>query len=293
MVANAQNIYGYVPSLTLAIVALILFFISATLHGFQMYRSKRWFLIPLVVGGAFEVLGYIFRLISRASLGSVGLYALQTLFILLAPALFAASIYIVLGRLLVSLKASQVSWIPVKWMTRFFIIGDVLAFLSQCAGGGVQASASSSGNVQVQQEGADIVVTGLGIQVVFFSGYIITTVMCHWRLNKLNIPPSPGMRISWRTWHLKKLNIPLPAGVRISWRTMIYAIYAVSLLILIRCVFRMIEYQGGYNGPIMSHEVFSYCLDALPMLLVMVTLNVCHPSYAIARAKSPTLDVEL
>jgi len=257
----AGNIYGYTPSLPVAVVALVLFFVTTCVHFYQAKRARSWFLVPLLVGGCFEVLGYVFRLVSRTNLGSVGLYAMQTLFILLAPALFAASIYIILGRLLISINAPQVSIVPVKWMTRFFIMGDIIAFLSQCAGGAIQASASSSGNVSKQQVGSDVVMGGLGVQILFFTFYIVTVIIAHVRLTKLKIEQSPGARLSW------------------FW--MILAVYAVSLLILIRCVFRLIEYHGGYSGPIMTTEVYSYCLDALPMLLVMVILNICHPSYAI------------
>lgn len=40
----------------------------------------------------------------------------------------------VLGRLIVALDAESLSPIPKKWMTKVFVLGDVIAFLGQAAG---------------------------------------------------------------------------------------------------------------------------------------------------------------
>jgi hypothetical protein len=53
---------------------------------------------------------------------------------LLAPTLFAASIYMILGRLVRLLDAEQFALIRSRWLTKFFVMGDVLSFLSQGAG---------------------------------------------------------------------------------------------------------------------------------------------------------------
>lgn len=79
-------------------------------------------------------MGYIIRLINRSNVDSVPLYALQTVLILLAPPLYSASIYMVLGRLMRYLHAEHHSLIRVTWVTKIFVGGDVLSFLMQAAG---------------------------------------------------------------------------------------------------------------------------------------------------------------
>jgi hypothetical protein len=61
-------------------------------------------------------------------------YVVQTLLILLAPGLYAASIYMVLGRLIRLLDAEKLSPIRVNWLTKIFVLGDVLSFVMQGAG---------------------------------------------------------------------------------------------------------------------------------------------------------------
>ena len=65
---------------------------------------------------------------------NVPIYAVQTLMILLAPPLYAASIYMTLGRLIRHLNAERLSLVPVKWLTRIFVTGDVISFLMQASG---------------------------------------------------------------------------------------------------------------------------------------------------------------
>lgn len=54
--------------------------------------------------------------------------------ILLAPPLYAASIYMTLGRLIRYLDAEALSIVPIRWLTLIFVIGDVVAFVMQAAG---------------------------------------------------------------------------------------------------------------------------------------------------------------
>jgi hypothetical protein len=55
--------------------------------------------------------------------------------LLLAPAFFAASIYMVLGRLILLVDGEAHSIIRAKWLTKVFVLGDVVSFLTQSAGG--------------------------------------------------------------------------------------------------------------------------------------------------------------
>lgn len=62
--------------------------------------------------------------------------------LLLGPALFAASIYMILGRLITRLDASSHSIVRPKWLTKIFVVGDVLSFCVQ--GGGTLPNTTST-----------------------------------------------------------------------------------------------------------------------------------------------------
>jgi surface polysaccharide O-acyltransferase-like enzyme len=64
-------------------------------------------------------------------------YILQSVFILLGPAFYAASIYMALGRLICFLEGQHHSPIRVKLLTKIFLMGDIFSFFGQ--GGGAIA----------------------------------------------------------------------------------------------------------------------------------------------------------
>lgn len=59
---------------------------------------------------------------------------MQSLFVLLAPILYAASVYMFLGRIITFLQGKHLSYVPVQLMTKIFVGGDILSFIVQGAG---------------------------------------------------------------------------------------------------------------------------------------------------------------
>jgi RTA1 like protein len=59
---------------------------------------------------------------------------MQILLLLVAPALFAASIYMALGRIISLVDGEDRSIIKRRWLTKIFVAGDVLSFVLQGAG---------------------------------------------------------------------------------------------------------------------------------------------------------------
>ena len=83
-----------------------------------------------------EVVGYGARFKSgqESPDWTLGPYIAQALLLLVAPALFAATIYMELGRVVLLVDGESRCFMPRKWMTKIFVAGDVLSFFLQ--GGG-------------------------------------------------------------------------------------------------------------------------------------------------------------
>jgi hypothetical protein len=69
-------------------------------------------------------------------------YILQAILLLVAPALYAATIYMELGRIITLIDGEGRALIPRKWLTKIFVVGDVLSFILQ--GGGMLAICQNS-----------------------------------------------------------------------------------------------------------------------------------------------------
>jgi hypothetical protein len=125
------------------------------------------------------------------------------------------------------------------------------------------------------EAGEHIVVGGLVLQIVSFSLFIVVAFLFHHRiLRNPTAESSPESGIKWQK-HL-------------------YVLYTASLFILIRSVFRVIEYSMGNNSYLLKHEVFLYIFDSVLMLATLVLLNIIHPG-EITRSmhKTEVQEVEL
>ncbi|KAL4944151.1 RTA-like protein [Aspergillus oleicola] len=181
--------------------------------------------------------------------------------ILVAPPLFAASIYMTLGRLVVHLGAEQASLIPVKYITKIFVVGDVVSFLLQCGGGGYMAA----GSLSAMEAGENIVIAGLAVQLLFFGFFIVVSAIFHYRARSISKhysqPVSPVCRFFNST----------------SWEAMLWYLYVACILILIRSVFRVVEFVQGNNGWVMKREYLLYVFDAVLMAVQAMLLLIIYP----------------
>ncbi|KAM0718192.1 hypothetical protein Q7P37_006524 [Cladosporium fusiforme] len=259
------KLFRYDPNLGAAVFFVILFAAVSILHTYQYIATRTWFFTAFIVGCWFEVIGFIARCVAaqQSPNWSVGVYTIHTILVLVAPSVFAASIYMCLGRIIKITDGERHSLIRAKWLTKIFVVGDVMSFLMQGAGGGIMASGSLEG----VHTGEKVIIGGLVVQILFFTCFVVVAGVFHARL--VRVPTSSSMRTE---------------GL---WRSSLLSLYAGSVLIWVRCVFRLIEYAQGNDGYLISHEAYLYIFDALLMLMVMVIFAVVHPSEINAQLVGP------
>ncbi|GME38023.1 protein RTM1 [Neofusicoccum parvum] len=250
------KLYRYHPSAAAAAIFVVLFFTVTAIHTYQMVPTKTWYFLPFVIGGFFKWIRYIGRILSANQTPdwTVGPYIQQTLLLLVAPALFAASIYMGLGRVILLTDGETHSLIRLKWLTKIFVCGDVVSFVLQGAGGGIMAS----GTVEALEKGEHMVIGGLVVQVLFFSVFVVVGTVFHYQMRMV-----PTVKVTQEV---------------LPWQAHMHIPYVASVLILVRSLFRLAEYAQGNDGYLVSHEVFLYIFDAVLMLATMVVFAWKHPS---------------
>lgn len=240
--------------------------------------------VPIHFHQIVEVIGFIGRILSSDDIWALGPFIMQSLLLLVAPALFAASIYIILGRIILLTDGEEHSAIRQKWLTKLFVGGDVLSFLLQGGGGGIQAA----GTLELLHTGEKIIIAGLFVQLAFFGLFIFVAALFHWRLVRANPKhPQRGFTVLPTTTAASRRltessTAPLSQNKvdihSLPWKRYIITLYAAAALIMIRSVFRVIEYLQGNNGYLMRHEVFLYVFDGTLMLGVVILFNFVHPA---------------
>lgn len=97
------------------------------------------------------------------------------------------------------------------------------------------------------------------LQLLFFGFFMVSVVVFQHRMSS-----APTTKI---------MAMPLP------WKKHLNALYAGSIMILVRSLYRLIEYvQGGSSGYIVEHEWTLYIFDAALMLGTMLVFFWVHPS---------------
>lgn len=156
-----------------------------------------------------------------------------------------------LGRIMRYVNGEHHSLIRITWLTKTFVIGDILSFLVQGGSSGLMFNAST---VKI---GEDIVLVGLFIQIISFGLFFITALFFERRMRKAPTAESFTVEANWIHY--------------------LYVLYAMSALIMIRSIFRVVEYAAGQTGYPLKHEWTLYIFDSVPMFIVTVLFFVWYP----------------
>jgi hypothetical protein len=195
-----------------------------------------------------------------------------------------------LGRIIRATGCGSYSMIRPKWLTKIFVMGDVVCFLIQALGAGILSNADDK---KKRDLGQNIILVGLVMQIVIFGLFMIVAMVFHLRVRK---------RSAGKTIFCK-----------FNWQRYMFMLYTTSIIITVRNLFRVIEYAMGgeltypllgnfigcwfanfervEKGYLLSHEWPIYVFDAA---LMAVALAVCAMWYLGSNAfESVDQDVEM
>ncbi|KAJ5368771.1 RTA1 like protein-domain-containing protein [Penicillium cataractarum] len=263
MSTGSQNLYEYyVPSNVAAIVVAVIFLILILLHAWKVISTRQWYTVTAIVGGIFEMIGLAARAWSHNNLSAKAPYIIQIILILLAPVIFSAVIYMFLGRLIRASQHQNLSLIRINVMTKLFVCGDILCFFIQASGAGKLVNAKTADEISTAQ---NTVLAGLILQIVFFCVFISCAIVFNKRVLQVHIARTvdPKLRL----------------------QPMLVSLYLCSVLIIVRNVYRVVEYKTGESGYLQSHEWPTYALDVV-LMAVLMTVSL---SWYLANIKPPSL----
>ncbi|CAG5182889.1 uncharacterized protein ALTATR162_LOCUS10385 [Alternaria atra] len=249
------DLYPYTPSGPAGYAFLVLFAIGGFTHLIMLIPLRSWFFIPFVLGCVGEAAGYYGRAWSSSNIRNGSPYLIQLMLILAAAPLLAATIYMTLGRLIRALDATHHAVLNPRWTTKIYVVIDIGSFVCQIMGSAMQTSGDPDG----VKQGNTIVIAGLGTQLVAFAFFILMAVVFHRRLN--NEPTSTSLR------------------THVKWQRYMWALYSVSMLVVVRSIFRLAEFVEGPESKVYQTEAYLYIFDAALMFGVVATMAILHPGF--------------
>jgi hypothetical protein len=145
----------------------------------------------------------------------------QAILVLLAPILFAASVYMFLGRIIRFTGYVRCAPIRPKFLTWIFITGDIVCFFVQMVGAAIMGDARTKAALDRAET---IVLVGLVAQIFIFLVFMFVVIVFHKRIRSMRGSMVIGS---------------------VDWERFLFALYGVSAVITFRNLFRVIKYAMG------------------------------------------------
>lgn len=222
-------------------------------------------------GGLLFTIGWILRCISSYHTGNENLYIAQAVFIYLAPPVYSAAAYNIVGRLMNYLPMHAV-FHPDRVLLVFVYAGAAVESITVA---GAAKNAAAGNDLGQYKSGGVLIAAGLILQAVVEGMVIAVVAIVHTRAAKAG---------------------PVPRNVTILCTTL----YGTSTFVLLRCIFRTVESFEIFGnlgctencGPILSNEWYLFAFELGPMLIFTFWLNLLHPGRYLPRNKTRYLETD-
>ncbi|KAL4993222.1 hypothetical protein BDV10DRAFT_179520 [Aspergillus recurvatus] len=269
------SLYVYAPNKGAPIFFAIAYGVSAAAHIWQCHRYKSWRLFGLhPLCGVLFTVGYALReygaynyLYDEEDRTVLIAFVLSQVFVYVCPPLLELANYHVLGRIFYYVP--YLSPLPPNRVMSTF--GALMALVELLNALGVSLASNPSSSSSQQDLGSHLTIAALAMQLGVILSFVVLAGIFHRRCVQADI-------------RNKAVILPL------------WILYMSMSLILIRCIYRLIEHTGHTTvdindmevlrslTPVLRYEWFFYVFEATLMLLNSVLWNAWHPGRYLPRS---------
>ena len=154
----------------------------------------------------------------------------------------------------------QYSFIGPNTYLMVFISFDFFSIIVQAVGGGLASSAAGKTPVGNTSIGAHIMLAGIIVQLVSMTSFTILWLIFNWRARAVPIS-----------------------------RVLILTTSFSAFCIMVRNFYRAVELGQGWNGYLITHEVYFAVLDGALMVMAVVIFNIFYPAKYVSGKEDITL----
>jgi RTA1 like protein len=173
----------------------------------------------------------------------------------------------VYARIVTSVEGETYSPISPRRTTIIFVLGDLNCLNIQSGGAGLLP------HPKIANIGDYIIVVGLILQVLMFVSFMVCCLLFNNRFRKHKAEAGDTSDIPWQSC----LNM----------------LYGTSLAVLVRNIYRVIEFLMGQHGYLLENEWPLYVFDGALMFVVMVGFLIWYPSSLLRPGmEDPSVDIQ-
>lgn len=269
----------------------------------MLIKSKYWwFNIAFICGGGLELASYIVRILAVTAPQVSTYYLLQIVALIIGPAFFTGGIYFLFAQFVVA-HGRKYSMLKPMWYSYLFISFDFTSLVIQAIGGAMASLATQQN--KSSKPGTYLMLAGIAFQAVsmsvFFFFWIesLTRVFFKDKILDINGEIHPlskrsflnffkllfniGEAKQYKMNELEKFYNPKFAEVRsrklFTWFPLV--ITSSTVLILIRCIYRVVELAQGFRGWLITREWPLMVFDATMIGLVALLFIPFHPVFVL------------
>ncbi|KAG5658346.1 hypothetical protein KAF25_010527 [Fusarium avenaceum] len=212
----------------------------------------------VIMGAAWETIAFAFKTLGSHHQQNIMYLTWGQILFLLSPLWINAFVYMAVARMVyVRMPGRELLGVKAIRMTLLFVCLDIFLFLVQGAGGSMLSS--TDGDQNTIDIGMKVYMAGVALQLVVVLIFTGITAFFYHKLRQIE-----GRSIGCMKW-------------------LIWTMLAVLILIVVRIVYRLVEFGPGVNAhnQLLIHEEYPLCLDATPILIALVLLNVMHPGFVL------------
>ncbi|KAH7012357.1 putative RTA1 domain protein [Macrophomina phaseolina] len=252
--------FTYVPTLAGNATYLAFFALLLPIQLFLGIRYRTWgFLAGMTGGLVLEIIGYVGRIQLHFNPFPFDPFLEYLICLTIGPAFLSAAIYLCLSRIVVA-YGERVSRLRPRTYAIFFVCCDFVSLVLQAAGGAITATADH--DKKMNDLGIDIMIAGLASQVASLAIFMALGAEFAVRCWRDPGALEEGFRDVRRGW---------------VWKGFLGAIALATTTIFVRCVYRLVELQEGFDGELANDEVIFMVLEGPMIIIACIALTVFHP----------------
>ncbi|KAI9373259.1 RTA1 like protein-domain-containing protein [Aspergillus egyptiacus] len=276
-----ESYYHYNPSQAAAAVFAVLYGLAfvGTVVQWLRFRPVVW--LVMVIAAGMEAVGYIARSISAGDVTAQAIFVVQFALIILAPVLMAGALYVLFGRIIFLVvpkdqRTFKICWVPPRFVTPVFVGFDIIALFLQLVGAVMitAGNGSSQEDIDSFNRGRKLALVGVVVQIVAFCIFSVAAVRFNFTSKRFLAAGPEPLYAQDEQFAFSVQDKPQKS----NWQPLLRAVNFSTAMILIRSIFRMIEFTEGPTGYINTHEWPFYVFDAAPILPCVALFITVHPS---------------
>ncbi|SPN99866.1 related to phospholipid-translocating ATPase [Cephalotrichum gorgonifer] len=237
--------WAFHPSFGGNLAWAVLMGLTTCIHLLQAILYKKKYAWVIIMGAAWETGSFALRTVGSRHQQVLAYNVVSTVLLLLAPLWINAFVYMTISRLIHFVHVDQkVMRLRAALLTKVFVWLDVVCFLVQGSGGSLLASDDH----KIADIGKKIYIAGIAVQAAIIIVFGGLTAQFYRELDSKGRMDRPVKMTKW----------------------LVIVLFANLVLI-------MFIPGANSDNPLLTNEIYVYCLDALPVLIGLLLLNVLHP----------------